>query len=72
MNLYKSGGKDRALVTTLTGIREGSVSRNVKTITEKLCGTEVSVMQVSRAATQLDGVLQEWRERPLGDISYLN
>jgi len=28
-------------------------------------------MQVSRAAAQLDAVLQEWRERPLGDITYL-
>ena len=28
-------------------------------------------MQVSRATGQLDEVLQEWRERPLGEISYL-
>jgi transposase-like protein len=28
-------------------------------------------MQVSRATAQLDGILQEWRERPLGEISYL-
>jgi transposase-like protein len=28
-------------------------------------------MQVSRAAAQLDEVLQEWRERPLGEIAYL-
>jgi putative transposase len=28
-------------------------------------------MQVSRAAAQLDAVLQEWRERPLGEITYL-
>ena len=28
-------------------------------------------MQVSRAAAQLDEVLQQWRERPLGEITYL-
>ncbi len=28
-------------------------------------------MQVSRAVAQLDEVLQEWRERPLGEITYL-
>ena len=28
-------------------------------------------MQVSRATAQLDQVLQEWRERKLGEVSYL-
>lgn len=28
-------------------------------------------MQVIRAAAQLDATLQEWRERPLGEIRYL-
>ncbi|HCM96135.1 MAG TPA: IS256 family transposase, partial [Anaerolineae bacterium] len=40
-------------------------------ITEELCGIEISAMQVSRATAQLDEVLQEWRERPLGEITYL-
>jgi Transposase and inactivated derivatives len=35
--------------------------------TEQLCGFEVSSTQVSRAAAELDVVLQAWRERPLGD-----
>jgi putative transposase len=43
----------------------------VKAITEELCGVDVSSMQVSRAAAQLDEVLQEWWERPLGEIIYL-
>jgi transposase-like protein len=34
-------------------------------------GVEISTEQVSRATAQLDGVLQEWRERPLGEITYL-
>jgi transposase-like protein len=43
----------------------------VKTITEQLCGVEISATQVSRATAQLDEVMQDWRERPLAEISYL-
>jgi putative transposase len=50
---------------------QGVSTRKVKAITEQLCGVEISAMQVSRAAAQLDAVLQEWRERPLGEITYL-
>jgi transposase-like protein len=50
---------------------QGVSTRKVKAITEQLCGVEISCEQVSRATAQLDGVLQEWRERPLGEISYL-
>lgn len=28
-------------------------------------------MQVSRATAKLEEVLQEWRERPLGEVTYL-
>jgi transposase-like protein len=50
---------------------QGVSTRKVKAITEELCGVDVSSMQVSRAAAQLDDALQEWRERPLGEITYL-
>lgn len=50
---------------------QGVSTRKVKVITEELCGIEISAMQVSRAAAQLDEALQEWRERSLGDVSYL-
>jgi len=50
---------------------QGVSTRKVKVITEQLCGVEVSATQVSRAAAQLDEVLQEWRERSLGEINYL-
>lgn len=43
----------------------------VRAITEELYGVEISAEQVSRATAQLDGVLQDWRERPLGEIGYL-
>jgi len=70
--LEKGLRSERALVTTLAEMYvQGVSTRRVKAITEQLCGIEVSAMQVSRAAAQLDEVLLQWRERPLGEISYL-
>ena len=70
--LEKGLRSKRALVTTLAEMYvQGVSTRKVKAITEELCGIEISAMQVSRAAAQLDEVLQEWRERPLGEIAYL-
>lgn len=70
--LEKGLRSERALVTTLAEMYvQGVSTRKVKAITEELCGVEISAMQVSRAAAQLDAVLQEWRERPLGEITYL-
>lgn len=40
-------------------------------ITERLCGTQISASQVSRAAQTLDEELESWRNRPLGEIVYL-
>jgi transposase-like protein len=63
---------ERALVAALAEMYVKGVStRKVKAITEELCGIEISAMQVSRATAELDAVLQEWRERPLGEIRYL-
>jgi transposase-like protein len=70
--LEKGLRSERALVTTLAEMYvQGVSTRKVKAITEELCGVEISAMQVSRAAAQLDAVLQEWRERPLEEITYL-
>ena len=70
--LEKGLRSERALVTTLAEMYVHGVStRKVKAITEQLCGIEVSATQVSRAAAQLDEVLQQWRERSLGEITYL-
>lgn len=70
--LEKGLRSERALVITLAEMYvQGVSTRRVKAITEQLCGVEISAMQVSRATAQLDGVLQEWRERPLGEITYL-
>ena len=70
--LEKGLRSERALTMTLAEMYvQGVSTRKVKAITEKLCGVDVSAMQVSRATNQLDDVLQEWRERPLGKIQYL-
>ena len=50
---------------------QGVSTRKVAKITEELCGFEVSSAQVSRAAAELDGVLQAWRTRPLWETPYL-
>ena len=70
--LEKGLRSERALVATLAEMYvQGVSTRKVKAITEELCGIEISASQVSRATAQLDTTLQEWRERPLGEISYL-
>jgi transposase-like protein len=70
--LEKGLRSERALTITLAEMYvQGVSTRRVKTITEQLCGVEISATQVSRATAQLDEVLQEWRERPLGEIVYL-
>jgi putative transposase len=70
--LEKGLRSERALVSSLAEMYvQGVSTRKVKAITEELCGTEISASQVSRATAQLDTILQEWRERPLGEIQYL-
>ncbi len=70
--LEKGLRSERALMITLAEMYvQGVSTRKVKAITEQLCGVEISAMQVSRATAQLDEVLQEWRERPLGEMAYL-
>ncbi len=50
---------------------QGVSTGKVAAITERLCGSEISSTQVSRAAVLLDEVLEAWRNRPLGTIIYL-
>jgi len=50
---------------------QGVSTRKVSAITERLCGTQVSASQVSRATKQLDEELEVWRDRPLGEVIYL-
>lgn len=70
--LEKGLRSERALTLALAEMYvQGVSTRKVAAITEKLCGTQVSSAQVSRASAQLDEVLAGWRERPLGECPYL-
>ena len=70
--LEKGLRSERALAITLAEMYvQGVRTRKVKVITEQFCGVEVLATQVSRAASHLDKVLQEWRKKPLGEIQYL-
>jgi transposase-like protein len=70
--LEKGLRSERALTIVLAEMYvQGVSTRKVKEITEQLCGIEISAAQVSRATAQLDQALQEWRERPLGEVVYL-
>jgi transposase-like protein len=50
---------------------QGVSTRKVTHILEKLCGLEISSIQVSRASAALDDELSKWRERPLGCFEHL-
>ena len=70
--LEKGLRSERALKLALAEMYvQGVSTRRVAAITEKLIGTEVTSVQVSRAVAELDQQLQAWRERPLGRYKYL-
>lgn len=70
--LEKGTRSERALKLALAEMYvQGVSTRKVAAITEQLCGFEVNSSQVSRAAAELDGTLQSWRNRPLGEYAYL-
>ena len=70
--LEKGMRSERALTLALAEMYvQGVSTRKVSAITERLCGSEISSTQVSRAAALLDEVLEAWRKRPLGTIIYL-
>jgi len=70
--LEKGLRSERALTLALAEMYvQGVSTRKVAAITEKLCGTAVSSAAVSRAASQLDEVLEGWRKRPLGECPYV-
>jgi putative transposase len=63
---------ERALKIALAEMYvQGVSTRKVAAITERLCGFSVTSAQVSRAAAELDTVLEAWRSRPLGQMPYL-
>jgi len=70
--LQKGLRSERALTMALAEMYvQGTSTRKVSAIVEKLCGSQVSSAAVSKAAAELDTILEAWRNRPLGEIVYL-
>ena len=71
-SLEKGTRSERALKLALAEMYiQGVSTRKVAAITQELCGFDVTSTQVSRATAELDAILKEWRERPLGEFAYL-
>lgn len=71
-SLEKGLRSERALLLALAEMYvQGVSTRRVKKIIEELCGMEVSSSQVSRAAAELDAMLEAWRSRDLGAYRYI-
>lgn len=70
--LEKGLRSERALKLALAEMYvKGISTRKVTDVLERMCGLEISSAQVSRASAELDSILKQWRERPLGAIRYL-
>ncbi len=71
--LEKGIRSERALKLALAEMYvQGVATRRVAAITEQLCGCAVSASQVSKAAAELDSLLETWRNRPLGEFRYVS
>jgi transposase-like protein len=71
-SLEKGLRSERALLLAIAEMYvQGVSTRRVKRIVEELCGLEVSSSQVSRAAAELDAMLDAWRTRALGCYRYV-
>jgi transposase-like protein len=71
-SLEKGLRSERALLLAIAEMYvQGVSTRRVKRIVEELCGLEVSSSQVSRAAAELDDMLEAWRSRDLGCYRYV-
>ena len=70
--LEKGLRSERALTMALAEMYvQGTSTRKVNAIVERLCGSQVSSSLVSKATAELDPLLEAWRNRPLGEIRYL-
>lgn len=71
-SIDKGSRSEKALKVAIAQMYlEGVSTRRVQDITEKLCGYEVSSTQVSRVTQELDEQFEQFRNRPIGSISYL-
>ena len=70
--LEKGCRSERALKVAIAEMYvKGISTRRVTGVLEKMCGLDISSMQVSRASKMLDEELGTWRNRKLGEYSYL-
>ena len=71
-SLEKSLRSERALMSAIAeSYIQGTSTRKVTKLLEKMCGLSVTKSQVSRVVIELDESLEKWRNRPLGKYSYL-
>jgi transposase-like protein len=71
-SLEKGIRSERALKIAVAEMYvQGVSTRRVAAVVEKLCGCDISSTTVSRAAAELDSVLESWRNRPLGCFAYV-
>ncbi len=71
-SLEKGIRSERALKLALAEMYiQGVSTRKVAQITEQMCGFNVSSTQVSRATAEMDTLLKDWREQPLGCYPYV-
>jgi len=70
--LERGQRSERALTLSIAEMDvQGVSTRRVGAVLSQLAGTlEISSMQVSRAAAQLDEHLEIWRNRPLGSLAH--
>lgn len=70
--LEKGERTERALKITLAEMYvQGVSTARVKKVTEELCGTEFSSMQVSRMAAILDEEVAQFKQRSIGEMPYV-
>lgn len=71
-SLEKGLRSERALKLAIAEMYvQGVSTRKVTAILEEMCGLEISSTQVSRVSAELDGELEKWRTRPLGEFPML-
>jgi len=71
-SLERGVRSERAMTLAVAEMEVKGVStRKVTAVVENLCRLEVASTQVSRAALELDEQLNAWRNKPLGEITYL-
>lgn len=70
--LERGQRSERALIISMAEMYiQGVSTRRVTKVLESLCGLEVTSTQVSRAAAQLDNLIEAWKTRPIEPIAHL-